>query len=115
VQTAIIWVHTKPGKTADPGLSLSGEGLGKTLQSRRLSVQFHPQSGQILTTDFQILLPYLSAGSYSISPAVAQGDVLKHDMCDWVDNALVFSVQSDQLIYGTLKMDVDVKTYVSDN
>jgi ABC-type polysaccharide/polyol phosphate transport system ATPase subunit len=70
--------------------------------------------GQIFTSDFQILLPHLAAGSYSISPAVAKGDVLKHDMCDWIDNALVFSLQTDQMIYGTLKMDVDVKTYVSD-
>jgi len=69
--------------------------------------------GQILTSDFQVLLPHLAAGSYSISPAVAKGDVLKHDMCDWIDNALVFNLQTDQMIYGTMKMDVDVKTYVS--
>jgi hypothetical protein len=70
--------------------------------------------GQIFTSDFQVLLPHLAAGSYSISPAVAKGDVLKHDMCDWIDNALVFNLQTDQMIYGTMKMDVDVKTYVSD-
>ncbi len=73
------------------------------------------RKGQTLTSDFQVLLPHLAPGSYSISPAVARGDVLRHDMCDWIDNALVFSVQSDRLIYGVLKMDVDVKTYVSDN
>jgi ABC-type polysaccharide/polyol phosphate transport system ATPase subunit len=69
--------------------------------------------GQVITSDFQILLPHLAAGSYSISPAVAKGDVLKHDMCDWIDNALVFNLQSDQMVYGTMKMDVDVKSYVS--
>ncbi len=71
--------------------------------------------GQIFTSDFQVLLPHLAPGSYSISPAVAKGDVLRHDMCDWIDNALVFSVQTNQLIYGALRMDVDVKTYVPDN
>ena len=73
------------------------------------------RKGQIFTSDFQILLPHLAPGSYSISPAVAKGNVLKHDMCDWIDNALIFSVRADRLIYGVLKMDVDVKTYVSDN
>lgn len=71
--------------------------------------------GKIFTSDFEILLPHLAAGSFSISPAVAKGDVLKHDMCDWIDNALVFSIQSGQLIYGALKMDVDVKNYVPED
>jgi len=34
------------------GLSLSGKGLGKTLGSPNLVLQFHPQSGQILTIEF---------------------------------------------------------------
>ncbi len=34
-------------------------------------------------------------------------------MCDWIDNALVFQVETDQLIYGMIKMDVDVRSYVS--
>jgi hypothetical protein len=33
-------------------------------------------------------------------------------MCDWIDNALVFSLQSEDLIYGTLKMDVSVTNYI---
>ncbi len=82
--------------------SYAGRALGPACQ------------GQIFTSDFQLSLPHLAPGSYSISPAVAKGDILKHDMCDWVDNAIIFSVQADQLIYGILKMDVDVKTYVSD-
>ena len=38
---------------------------------------------------------------------------MKHDMCDWIDNALVFSLQSGQLIYGVMRMEVDVETSVS--
>jgi lipopolysaccharide transport system ATP-binding protein len=68
---------------------------------------------QIVTSDFHIALPYLAPGSYSISPAVAKGSILHHDMCDWIDNALVFSLQSESLIYGMLKMEVDVQNYVS--
>jgi lipopolysaccharide transport system ATP-binding protein len=70
-------------------------------------------AGQIITCDFRVSLPYLAAGSYSVSPAVARGSVLKHDMCDWIDNALVFSLQSSEMVYGMLRMDVEVKSYIS--
>ena len=72
------------------------------------------RGGQIYTSDFQIRLPRMAAGGYSFAPAVAEGDIQKHDMCDWIDNALVFSLQGDELVYGMLKMDVDVRTYSSD-
>jgi lipopolysaccharide transport system ATP-binding protein len=68
---------------------------------------------QIVTSDFRVALPRMAPGSYSISPAVANGSLLRHDMCDWIDNALVFSLQSEGLIYGVLKMEVDVQNYVS--
>jgi len=68
--------------------------------------------GEVYTTDFQVLMPRLANGSYSISPAVASGDILKHDMCDWIDNALVFSLRSEDMVYGMMKMDVEVVNYV---
>jgi hypothetical protein len=55
----------------------------------------------------------MAAGSYSFAPAVADGDLEKHDMCDWIDNALVFSLYADELVYGTLKMEVGVRTYAA--
>ncbi len=73
------------------------------------------RKGQIFTTDFQIQLPLLAPGSYSLSPAVAKGDLLKHDMCDWIDNALVFSISSERVVYGMLRMNVETKTWVSEN
>jgi lipopolysaccharide transport system ATP-binding protein len=72
------------------------------------------RKGLIYTSDFEIRMPYMAPGSYSFSPAVAEGDVLCHDMCDWIDNALVFSLRLDQMIYGMLKLDVDVRTYSSE-
>jgi len=72
------------------------------------------RKGQIFTSDFHIQLPHLAPGSYSVSPAVARGTVVKHDMCDWIDNALVFSVGEEDVIYGMFKMDVEVRNYVSD-
>ena len=71
------------------------------------------KKAQIYTSDFVIRMPRMSSGSYSISPAVAEGDVLKHDMCDWIDNALIFTLLSDELVYGMLKMDVEVRSYTS--
>ncbi len=98
--------------------------LGYTMRDR-LGVEFSASNttyagkplpaaheGQVYTSDFQLTLPHIAAGSYSLSPAVAKGDILKHDMCDWIDNALVFSMRAEELIYGMIKMDVGVRNYV---
>jgi lipopolysaccharide transport system ATP-binding protein len=71
------------------------------------------QKGQIMTSEFQIDFPLLSSGSYSISPAVAKGSLLMHDMCDWIDNALVFTIRTQELVYGIMRMKVDARNYVS--
>jgi ABC-type polysaccharide/polyol phosphate transport system ATPase subunit len=68
--------------------------------------------GRRVTSDFQVQMPHMAAGSYSLSPAVAQGSLVQHDMCDWIDNALVFSIQSERMIYGMFKMDVSVTNYI---
>lgn len=70
---------------------------------------------QVCTADFCIELPHMAAGSYSISPAVASGSLLQHDMCDWIDNALVFSLASRGLVYGMLRMNVEVRTCIGDD
>ncbi len=72
------------------------------------------RKGQIYTSDFEIDMPQMSAGSYSIAPAVADGGLQRHEMCDWIDNALVFTLRADELVYGNLKMDVRVRTYASE-
>ena len=68
---------------------------------------------QIVTSDFRVDLPLLAPGSYSISPAVAKGSVLMHDMCDWIDNALVFTLRAQELVYGIVRLQVNVRNYVS--
>ncbi len=60
--------------------------------------------GQVCTVDFLLQLPHLAPGAYTLSPAVAQGALLKHEMCDWVDNALHFTIQSSRLVYGMFRM-----------
>jgi lipopolysaccharide transport system ATP-binding protein len=90
--------------------------LGVEISACNTTYAGHPlpaaRKGEIFTSDFKLTLPRIAAGSYSISPAVAKGDILKHDMCDWIDNALVFSVHSEDLVYGMIKMDVGVHNYV---
>ena len=71
------------------------------------------QQGQTITSDFYLTLPNLAPGSYSISPAVAKGSMERHDMCDWIDNALVFTLRSQSLIYGMMRMEVNVLNYMS--
>jgi ABC-type polysaccharide/polyol phosphate transport system ATPase subunit len=70
------------------------------------------KKGGRVTSDFHVNMPHMAAGSYSLSPAVARGSLAQHDMCDWIDNALVFSLQSEQMIYGMFKMDVSVTNYI---
>jgi lipopolysaccharide transport system ATP-binding protein len=69
--------------------------------------------GDLVTSDFWVALPHIAPGSYSLSPAVAKGSISKHDMCDWIDNALIFNVSSGSLIYGALKMPTEVRNYTS--
>jgi lipopolysaccharide transport system ATP-binding protein len=118
-QTVIVRVSAQFKQDVDQpilGYTLR-DRLGVQLSGSNTSYAGHHlppvRKDQIVTSDFHIALPSLAPGSYSISPAVAKGSLLHHDMCDWIDNALVFTLQSESLIYGVLKMEVDVRNYVS--
>jgi len=65
--------------------------------------------GQRCTVEFRLELPHLSPGVYTISPAVASGSLLKHEMCDWVDNALHFTIQSSDMVYGLFRMPAAIR------
>jgi lipopolysaccharide transport system ATP-binding protein len=68
-------------------------------------------SGEVRTVDFEIQLPHLRQGNYSVSPAVADGTATRHTMCDWIDNAVVFTVEAGELIHGLMRFDVSVKIH----
>jgi len=91
--------------------------LGVQVSSSNTSYVGQPlppaRKDQIITSDFRVKFPELAPGSYSISPAIAKGSVQRHDMCDWIDNALVFVLGSQGLIYGVMRMDVEVRSYIS--
>ncbi len=65
--------------------------------------------GEVRTAHFEVQLPHLRQGNYSIAPAIADGTASRHVVCDWVDNAVAFTVDSSELIHGMMRFDISVK------
>ena len=70
-------------------------------------------AGDYVTVDFRVLIPRMRPGSYSISPAVASGNIWEHDICDWIDNAYILSLLDTELVYGMWKLDVEASYRVT--
>jgi ABC-type polysaccharide/polyol phosphate transport system ATPase subunit len=70
----------------------------------RLGSQMPPMAaGDIFTVDFHVQLPELYPGSFSFSPAVADGSLSTYCMCDWIDNAVTLPMaHSSESVYGFL-------------
>lgn len=49
-------------------------------------------AGETRTVDFYIDLPCLYASIFSFSPAIADGGLEHYAICDWIDNAVVLSM-----------------------
>ena len=63
------------------------------------------RAGDVCTVDFHVELPELYAGSFSFSPAVADGTLMGYQMCDWIDNAVTLQMgHAEAQIYGYLHM-----------
>jgi len=61
--------------------------------------------GDIITVDFHLDIPELYPGSFSFSPAIADGTLDAYKMCDWIDNAITAQMShSDGQVYGYLRM-----------
>jgi ABC-type polysaccharide/polyol phosphate transport system ATPase subunit len=61
------------------------------------------KAGDRLTAGFSLSIPELRPGSYSISPAVASGNIWEHQVEDWIDNAYIFNLADCGLVYGLMK------------
>ncbi|MCC6859825.1 MAG: ABC transporter ATP-binding protein [Bryobacterales bacterium] len=62
-------------------------------------------AGDLCTVDFHLDLPELYPGTFSFSPAVADGTLYGYKMCDWIDNALVLQMgHGDAEVYGFLHL-----------
>jgi ABC-type polysaccharide/polyol phosphate transport system ATPase subunit len=64
--------------------------------------------GTVVTVAFGIKMPEIRPGSYSISPAVASGNIWEHKVEDWIDNAYIFNLAETGLVYGLMKWSFDV-------
>lgn len=68
------------------------------------------QPGERLSVDFVMDLPYLHAGFYHFSPAVADGTLDQYEMCDWIDNAFAIEVIQRTITYGHMRIPMRVRT-----
>ena len=64
------------------------------------------QTGDVLTVGFRFRVPELRPGSYSISIAVARGNIWEHTIEDWIDNAYILDLTSPDLVYGMMRWTV---------
>ncbi|MDA2923450.1 ABC transporter ATP-binding protein [Acidobacteria bacterium AH-259-L09] len=64
------------------------------------------KAGDVFTVGFRIRVPALCPGSYSISPAVADGNIWEHRIEDWIDNAYVVDLADTGLVYGMMRWSV---------
>ena len=67
------------------------------------------RAGDRLSVDFVLDLPFLHAGFYYFSPAVADGTLDQYDMCDWVDNACAVEVIQRTITYGHMRIPMRVR------
>jgi lipopolysaccharide transport system ATP-binding protein len=67
------------------------------------------KAGQVFTTGFRFRPPQIRPGSYSISPAIASGNIWEHTIEDWIDNAYIFTLADTGLVYGQMKWDVEAR------
>jgi hypothetical protein len=66
-------------------------------------------SGDIFTVAFDVTVPNLRPGSYSISPAVSRGSIWEHKVEDWIDNAYIFHILDTGLVYGQMRWPVEAR------
>jgi ABC-type polysaccharide/polyol phosphate transport system ATPase subunit len=68
------------------------------------------RAGDVTTVDFHVDLPELYPGTFSFSPAIADGTLIGYKMCDWIDNAITLQMgHSEGQIYGYLHMPCKVE------
>ncbi|MCY4597257.1 MAG: ABC transporter ATP-binding protein [Bryobacterales bacterium] len=63
------------------------------------------EPGEARTVDFHLDVPELYAGSFSFAPAIADGDLVNYEICDWVDNALALPMaRGPGEVYGYMHL-----------
>ncbi|MGC4051462.1 MAG: ABC transporter ATP-binding protein [Paludibaculum sp.] len=76
------------------------------------------EAGDVYTVDFHLEMPDLYPGSFSFSPAVADGTLINYQMCDWIDNAVSLQMApGNGQVYGFMHLPckVEVNARLDDN
>src|SRR5262249_53722689 len=58
--------------------------------------------GQTVAASFVFRMPYLAAGDYAITAAVAEGTQDDHVQHHWIDDAVFFRVTSSRIAHGLI-------------
>jgi ABC-type polysaccharide/polyol phosphate transport system ATPase subunit len=83
-------------------LGMDFAGANTTREGRRLEPMI---AGDLCTVDFHLELPELYPGSFSFSPAIADGPLEAYRMCDWIDNAIALQMGLGSTeVYGFLHL-----------
>lgn len=79
--------------------------------STREGTELPPMSpGDIYTVDFHLEIPEFYPGTFSFSPAVADGSLISYRMCDWIDNAITLQMgHGEGQIYGYVHLPCKVE------
>jgi len=103
--------------TARANVSLESVLIGLTLRNRLGDVvtatnteiegiRVPPMAaGCLIDVAFRFDWPALTSGTFALSPAIAEGDVAAHNMCDWVENALILECENPTGLFGWLALD----------
>ena len=63
------------------------------------------KQGDVYTVDFHLSLPHFYPGTFSFSPAIADGTLMAYRMCDWIDNAITLQMgHGDAQVYGYIHL-----------
>lgn len=68
-------------------------------------------AGASLIVNLVFSWPFVASGTYSFSPAIADGTQDQHVMCDWVHDALVLETKTETKILGLIKMNCEKILY----
>jgi ABC-type polysaccharide/polyol phosphate transport system ATPase subunit len=71
------------------------------------------RAGDRLSVDFVMDLPFLRAGFYYLSPAVANGTLNQYDMCDWIENAFALEIVPNAQTYGHMRIPMRVRAHTA--
>jgi ABC-type polysaccharide/polyol phosphate transport system ATPase subunit len=61
-------------------------------------------AGSEFDVEFRFPWPPLVSGPVSLSPAVAEGSIQSHTMCDWIENALIVEVENGRGLFGWMTL-----------